>query len=326
MFTAPEAWRPTVEEIWRRHGLGRPREIVAGYPGSNAVFTVDGALVVKIAWPFERSDYYRELELLRVLEPYRGTLLTPHVLYDGVIEGTPDWPYFIMGALPGERLGEVWGRVPRQDRIAIAEHLGHITRALHGVPLDGITTMQTSRTAWAQFIEVQTAGCAEWYRQKGGLPAHLIAQVDTYLAGSVPLFPADLQPVLLNGDITADHELLSLVDGHWRITGFIDFGDALVGHSEYEFTCVHLCALARDWELTRIFLRAYGWDGVWHGPYDAAHFRRRMMVYCLLHPYFQFDAWIEEFGGPERVRSLEELEARLWGHADLKGFLEPCRF
>jgi hygromycin-B 7''-O-kinase len=308
IFTDPLFWRATVEVIWRRHGLGRIERIVAGYPGSNAVFIVNGALVVKIAWPFERSDFYRELELYRLLEPYRAVLLTPSVLCDGVIEGETDWPYFVMEHLPGERLGEVWGQVPREDQLAIAGHLGHIVRALHQVPLDGITTMETSRAAWAHFVEERTVACIEGYHQGGGLPPYLVDQVPAYLAGAMPLFPDDLTPVILNGDITEDHELVSLTEGHWRITGFIDFGDAIVGHNEYEFTCVHLGAFQCDGELTCAFLRAYGWPG-----WSDARFSRRLMVYCLLHPYFEFNSWIERFGGPDHVRSLEELEGKLWG-------------
>jgi len=332
VFTDPTTWRPVIEEIWRRHRLGRPGEIVPGFPGSNAVFIVDDARVVKIAWPFERQSFYRELELYRLLEPYRTTLLTPELLRDhrdgrliegvvegwregepdGVVEGwregEPDWPYFVMERLPGERLGEVWPQVPREDQIAIAGQLGRMTRALHEVPLAGITAMETSRDAWHDFVERRVAACIRTFREEGGLPSHLVEQVPGYLADAQPLFPNDFTPVILNGDITCDHELLSVVDGHWRIAGFIDFGDALVGHSEYEFTCVHLGTFSCDAELTRVFLQAYGWDG-----WQAHRFSRRMMAYCLLHPYFEFDTWIVGTGVSECVRSLEELEVELWG-------------
>jgi hygromycin-B 7''-O-kinase len=308
IFTDAGYWRPLIEEVWRRHGLGHPQEIMPGFPGSNAVFVVDGALVVKIAWPFERDDFYRELELLRLLAPCRAALLTPGVVCDGLIEGEPDWPYFVMEYLPGERLGQVWARVGRADQVAIAEHLGRIVRALHGVRLEGITALETSPAAWARFIERQMAECAGRYRREGGLSPHLIEELPAYLAEAQPLFPANFTPVLLNGDVTEDHALLSPVDGRWCITGFIDFGDALVGHAEYEFTCVHLWTFGCDAELMRAFLCAYGWDG-----WQAARLGRRMMAYCLLHPDFRFDSWIERFGGPEHVYSLKELEDRLWG-------------
>ncbi len=70
---------------------------------------------------------------------------------------------------------------------------------------------------------------------------------------------------------------------------------------------IHRWTFGCDEELTRAFLRAYGGDG-----WADADFNRRMMAYCLLHPYFEFDSWIEKFGGPERVRCLEELQAKLW--------------
>ena len=113
--------------------------------------------------------------------------------------------------------------------------------------------------------------------------------------------------MLLNGDVTEDHALLCCDDGRWRISGYIDFDDALAGHAEYEFTTVHLAVFGCDAELTRAFLQAYGWDG-----WQQERFRRRMMAYCLLHPWFDFSAWIDRLGGPERVASLEQLEAALW--------------
>ena len=41
--------------------------------------------------------------------------------------------------------------------------------------------------------------------------------------------------VLLHGDITRDHLILTEKNRSWSISGVIDFGDARIGHPYYEF-------------------------------------------------------------------------------------------
>ena len=65
VFTQVQVWEPMVRAICRRHLATAPSEILAGYPGSHAVFIVDGTVVVKIAAPFWRDDFCREQELYR---------------------------------------------------------------------------------------------------------------------------------------------------------------------------------------------------------------------------------------------------------------------
>jgi len=300
-------WRAAVEEIWRRHGLGRVERIDTGFPGSNAVFLVNCALWVKIAWPFEHSGIEREIECYRVLEPCRDTLFSPQIVADGVLHDRADWPYFVMEHVPGQRLGDVWADVSQEDRLSVSKQLGRLIRALHSVPLDKLTTMDTSSESWAAFVQQRTANCSADLRQRHALPEYLVEQVPDFLSASGPLFPDDFAPALLHGDVTEDHILLSPVGGHWRITGFIDFGDALVGHSEYEFTCVHLGPFGRGEWLTRAFLESYGWDG-----WESARFVRRMLAYCLIHPWFGFEDYVEDLGGPAQVRSLDDLAVGLW--------------
>lgn len=312
VFQDPGVWRPAIEEIWRRHGLGRVESVELGFPGSNAVFLVNRHLWVKISWPFENSGFEHELECYRLLTPSRSTLLCPSVVVEGTLHDDVDWRYFVMDHVPGKRLADVWTDVPRKDQVDISEHLGRMVRVLHGVPLDGFQTllarMSDSVEAWGDFVHGRSMACLDDFQRRGGMPAHLLSQVPDYLAAAAPLFPVDFTPVLMHGDVTEDHVLLSQIEGHWRITGFIDYGDALVGHSEYEFTCVHLGPFARDGQLTRLFLAAYGWD-----CWDAERFGRRMMAYCVIHPWFRFDDYIEELGGVEAVRSLQQLAQGLWG-------------
>ncbi len=309
VFTDVELWRQAVSEICRRHALGSAPEISAGYPGSNAVFVVDHRWVVKIAWPFDRTGFHREVELLELLEPYRETLLTPRLVAQGTLDGDPGWPYCVMARVPGQRLGDVWPTLRPSERLDIAEQLGVWVRALHAVPMmPPFRSLDSTRAGWERFIAARGAACVGELAARGSLPAHLLAQFPGYLAAAQPLYPPDLTPVLLNGDVTEDHVFLSQNGARWEISGYIDFDDALTGHAEWELAPVHLAVFGCDATLMRAFLQSYGWDG-WQGE----RFRRRMLAFCLLHPWFDFRPWIARLGGAEHVASLESLETALWG-------------
>lgn len=305
IFTRVDVWEPVVREICRRHLSSTPREIRPGYPGSHAVFMVDEAVVVKIAAPFWRDDFAREQGLYRLLED-QEELLAPRLLASGVIEAGQAWPYFLMERRPGARIADVWPEVPTEDRERIVERLGRMTRALHEFPVERLSWPEGTASAWAGFVERQTAGCVHHHREKQSLPAHLLEQLPDYLASVGPLCPPDVRPRLLNGDITEDHVLLSRVGGRWEITGWIDFGDAQVGDPEYEWVAAGLGALARDMALMRRFLAAYGWER-W-----GETFNRRMLAWTLLHRCSDMRPFLERMGGAGRVRSLEELREYLW--------------
>jgi len=302
VFNKAEVWRPFLLEIGKRIGLP-VTEVRPGYEGTNAVFIVNEQAVFKIMCPYFPGDYERELEIYHLLEK-DGDLPTPRVLAQGVLHEAMDWPYMVLSYLPGERLGEVWPRVPREDQLAIARQFGAYTQRLHGQPLEGITSLDTSREHWIGFVQSQIEGAVDYFRSKG-LPAPLIEALPEYLRRVQPLYPPDFQPCLLSADLTEDHELLTFEDGHWRITGLIDFGDAEVGHADFDFVCVNLFCFPADQELLRAFLDGYG-----HRPDER--FNLRMMGYSLLHRFSDMQPWIDQLGGPERVRSWEQLQRHLW--------------
>lgn len=302
VFNKVETWRPLIGEIGRRTGFSAS-EVRPGYGGTNAVFILDERVVVKIISPFFRNDYQRELEVYHLLEQDHA-LPTPRVLGEGTLEGAQPWSYMVLSLLPGERLGAVWPQVPREDRFAIARELGQFTRLLHVRPVDGIASMDTSREAWVRFVGSQTERAVEYFHEQG-VPSHLLDRLPEYLQEVQPLCPSQFEPCLLNCDLTDEHGLLSLVDGHWRITGLIDFGDAEVGHADYEFVAVNLGCLWADRALLRAFLEGYGYS-------LDERFNQRLMGYSLLHRFADMMHWVDRFGGPGEIRSWEQLRRHLW--------------
>ena len=302
VFNKADVWRPLVEAICERHGLPSG-EIRPGFEGTNAVFIVGERVVVKIVSPFFPGDYERELEVYRLLQE-EEELLTPRVLAEGTLEGAQRWPYMGLSLLPGKRLGEVWAMVPRAEQLAIARRMGEMIRRLHDQPLGTIRSMDPDPAAWGRFVQAQVERAPEHFSRQS-LPSHLLDSLPGYLARLMPLYPVDMRPCLLSADLTEDHVLLDLVDGHWRISGLIDFGDAEVGHADFDFCVVHQWCFHIDHELTETFLEGYGY------PRDK-RFNERMMGYSLLHRFADMRPWLKELGGAERVRSWEELQQYLW--------------
>jgi len=338
VFNKANVWRPLVEAICKRHDLPMG-EIRPGFEGTNAVFVVGEHVVVKIVSPFFPGDYERELEVYHLLaDKFQSTtrqvsihynrsedrnlsattikgeietclegdeeLLTPRVLAEGVLEGTQEWPYMVLSLLPGKRLGEVWAAVPREEQLAIAWRLGEMIRRLHEQPLGAIRSMDTDPKVWEGFVRTQIERAPEHFCRQG-LPGHLLDSLSGYLAKLLPLYPVDMRPCLLSADLTEDHVLLDLVDGRWQISGLIDFGDAEVGHADFDFCVVHLWCFHIDQELTGAFLGGYGY-------HPDERFNERMMGYSLLHRFADMRPWLKELGGAERVRSWEQLQQYLW--------------
>jgi hygromycin-B 7''-O-kinase len=311
IMTDPDYWRPMVEHIVRKHNLGEIQQIRPGYPGSNAVFWVNETVIVKIFAPFWQEGFERELESYQYLAPY-DELQMPKVLAHGAVEAGQAWKYVVMEGLAGAPIFEVWEKIPRDNRLEIAEHFGRMIQKLHQIPVDGIRSMDTSRAGWRRFVQTQMERCVAHHRDNQSLPEHLLAQIPDFLEQASPLFPPDFSPCIVNSDLTRDHLLLSQIGGRWQITGLIDFGDVEVGHRDYEFVALHLDAFGGDAELTRAFLQTYEYpNGI------DPRFNQRMMAYSILHRYLRFNEipfLTARYGGDlEAVKTLDELGAILWG-------------
>ena len=128
-----------------------------------------------------------------------------------------------------------------------------------------------------------------------------------FFAGLPPLFEPGFEQVLLSADVTDEHILVGRREGHWEVTGYIDFGDAMLGHSHYEFAAPG-CSITRgSLPLQRAMLRAYG--------YSEAELKgelaMQLMAYTLLHRFINVPELLELFSDHQPT-SFEELCRLLW--------------
>ena len=312
MFTNPDYWRPYVEEVCSRHGLGPCRAVRTGLPGTMPVFIVDERVVVKFFAEYFQGDtgFRVEREVYGLLAG-REDIPAPALVASGELfpegeDGWP-WPYLVVELLPGRSLGEVAGRVSAADRLAVAQYLAPILRRLHRLRLEPSVDLRPTWDAFDVFLAGQRANVVAQHQRWRALPERLIAQIEDYLPPLAELVDHRLPPHLLHCDLNADHVLGGFTGDHWQPTGVIDFGDAKVGDRLYELEALHIGLFHGDKRLLRAFLDAYGFD-----PDLRRDFTQRAMSMALLHEFNVLGEVTQRFPGATDGRSLEELTTLLW--------------
>lgn len=311
VFTDAAYWRPYVEEICARHGLGPCRAVRSGLPGTYPVFIVDGHHVVKLFGElFKGGASFRiELEMYELLAADRA-IPAPALVASGDLFAAGDgwpWPYIVTEALPGASLSEADERVSFPDKIAVCRFLAPVVRRIHALKPERPSHLPRTWDAFDRFLAERRAGCAEHHRTWGSLPERLVAQLDDYLPPLPELVDHTVPPRVLHCDLNADHILGYFEGDRGRPAGIIDFGDAMAGDRIYELVALHIGLFRCDKRLLRTFLDEYGFDEALRRD-----FVRRAMGMTLLHEFDVLSGVFPAFPDAARVDNLAELAALLW--------------
>lgn len=282
----PERWRDVVAAIAAEHS-GAPAIPVDA--GTALVALVGDALVLKLYPPFLRDHCEFERGALRALQG-RLTLPTPDLVATGERDG---WPWQLMTQLPGRTLDHVWPELDEVLKCSVLQAIGRTAAEVHALPVGPLAPLAP---AWPDFLAQQRAKCGS-RQQRTGLPAHLLAQLEAFLAGPVPEGP----DVLLTGEYTPFN---LMTDGR-RLSGMFDFGDGLVGPLEYDWLGP-MCFLAAGHAAR---LDAF-FDGYHGRPFDRRR-REELLRLLLLHRYSCLPAQIALPGWQDQP-GFSALAARIW--------------
>jgi hygromycin-B 7''-O-kinase len=298
IYRDESVWLPAMRVICERHGLDAALLEFAP-PGSHVVFRVGPELYVKLFAPLWRRDYLPEKLVLDKLSGQFDWPL-PHLMAEGEIEG---WPYLIVTAVDGAPLNEVWSAMEEPDREHIAARCGEFMAWLHSMPIEGLEEIAVD---WPAFVERQIQSCVQQLEQSE-LDERLIRSTVVFLDDLPSLFEPAFQPVLLSADVTDEHILVSKCDGRWELTGYIDFGDAMVGHPYYEFVAPGCCITYSSPRLRRAMLLGYGFSA---NQLDE-RLSEQLMGHTLTHRFIDVPYLLTLFEGQQLV-SLNDLQRALW--------------
>ncbi len=253
--------------------------------GSNVVYAF-GSLIVKLFPPPWKEDFYTEKVALAFANTHG--LPAPEIVAEGEIDG---WPYFIATRLNGIPVAEVWHGLHWEQKREIVVQLGRLMHALHG---SGVP--KGLPDDWDAFLRLRLSRAENHHKVAEPWRSWIVEQLKDFRE-------PPLQMVLLHGDLTRDHLLLTERDNELSISGLIDFGDARVGHPYYDFAVPLLDYVYGEPELSGVLLDAYGLA-------QASEIVDSLTKYCLLHEFATLDDHLERFPteSPDHFRRL------LWDH------------
>jgi hygromycin-B 7''-O-kinase len=298
-FTDAGLWSPFIEWICRQHDWSC-NLVRSGLAGTFPVFIVDDQRVVKFFGPlFEGEQCWRvEKEAARLLSDVPAVPLA-RLMASGVLDFEPAWKYLVFEYVPGLSIGEVYARVPFEEKLSLVRRLGDWLLRIHRIKIrDGKSLPCLSLDLARNWFS------SRWPEGRANWPAQLGRQVKDYLNANGHFFQGGHEN-LIHADLTRDHILGKFQFGHWETMAVIDLGDAMLGNIYYELAALHLDLFDCDKRLLGAFLQVYGLS-------PDRNFVRKAMVTSLLH---QFDvyapmfAWKPEF---QEMQTLEDLADHVW--------------
>lgn len=312
IFLDVERWRPVVGRIVWAEGLGTVEKIEAGYPGTCAVFVVNGmyngAYVVKVYPPMLPLDGAKEQQVYRLLDG-RVDLL-PTLLGAGVYPDRIDWPYLVLAFSQGTPIREVYAQLDSADKVQIAQQVGSALRTVHTTAISDAPPLDAQTDQWLAFLQRRRIDCMAELRQAAILSESILVEIETFLDAYLAVRSREtVRPVLLHADLTEDHLLLVNNDERgWHASALLDWADAEAGAPAYEWVALWFGLCHRDQDLFYAVLKAYN-------PTLALDesFYRECLAYTFLHrfgPGIIEHAWRGD--GSPNIASLYELQQWLW--------------
>ena len=297
-------WRPVVDAICASEGI-RYRNIERPRSNTNAVFILDRRLVIKIYSPFW-SEHDIEPKLIEVLSA-DGAVPVPKIVASGRYQDRTTWRYLVMEHCPGLTLESLRPELSQAEVLSIAAQTGTVTKALHETDVDKLEGADAGET-WDALVHRRRRQVLPELVSRGLITSGVTEMLAEILDNTIDESMSRPR-VVVHGDLESDHVLLSTVNGEWRVSSIIDFGDARVGVRDYEWMPLWLGLFDRNVAEMRAFIESY--DPTLLS--DEA-FPRRVMGWTLLHD-FGTDAiaeLLDRANTPTPIETLDELRNTVW--------------
>ncbi|WDE03596.1 phosphotransferase [Thalassomonas viridans] len=270
-----EFWQPLLEHLKEKHQLpdGSWQRIRTG---ANVLFSLDDQLVLKIVPPNWGYQGQAEIDSCSLLGRQLSVAI-PEVVASGTVN---NWLYVVMTKLPGTSLADVWQDLGHSDKLVLVKQLGSFIRELHQLTLPDDHQMKVN---WADYIDKLKQDCLPRHKRKG-VDESLVAQIEAYLSGQALVFD-DGTDLFIHMDLHPWNLMVQHKEGQYRLSGVLDFGDAIVGRSRLlELLTPLLFMCQGDKALALALLKSYSLLDV----DDKEVLRQQLMAIALLRPACDF--------------------------------------
>lgn len=253
------------------------------YACANAVYRLDDQRYLKVYGPTAERQFHVERSILQTLKNY-NTVPAPHIVAEGEPAQYP--PYLIMLEIPGSTAENVWVDLSRFDQLAIARELGEITAAIHCLPQQDLAVVEQQFGGWREHVEAEQA------RQFPHIEA--TENISLQRRNDMIRFMKVEAQELLNSslkvthcELAHNHIYLSQDMGTWKVTGLIDWADAMLGPPEWDVAFLWFWTFSRDREAMRVCLQTLYADNP-----PPERFARRCLA-AILHTHSMPSLWAE---------------------------------
>ncbi|MES2039824.1 MAG: aminoglycoside 3'-phosphotransferase/choline kinase family protein [Pseudomonadota bacterium] len=243
------AWMPVLEHLQQAFDL--PAGSWEKIPlGANALFGLGEQVIVKLVPPNWRRQGDKEILVAPLLEG-KLSLQTPRLIASGEID---NWVFVVSSRLQGTLLADIWPSLDIQQKQSIMMQTGQVLREIRSVRFDAGIAIKVD---WPVYIRDLIAGCMVRHERRK-MPEGLLSQVMPYIeavgdfarAGDLRFIHMDVHP----WNLMAQQE-----QGLWKLSGLLDFGDAIVGNNDrFELLTPMIFMAQGNPLLLQSLLEAYG--------------------------------------------------------------------
>lgn len=261
---------------------------------NNAVFRLDEGRYLKLFGPTTMRQFAVERAVLETMGRQEA-VPAPRLLAAAERPERP--PYLFMTAVGGAPAEMCWDDLTRSEQLAVAGEIGSLTAAIHRLPQEGLAAAEREkggREAYIQEMEAERMAEIEaaetlTRRQRDEMLDYVLGEARELMEGA---------PCFTHSDFSHAHVFLGRNRGRAVVTGFIDWGEAMLGPPEWDTTFHWFWTFSRDREAMRACLAGYYEDGR-----RPAHFARLCMARHL-YSFSMGELWppfVEELDAGEAI-------------------------
>jgi len=242
---------------------------------ANAIYRLGNRQYLKIFGPDAEWQFHLERTMLNLLEKHQS-IPAPRLVTEGYGDGLQ--PYIIMTAVPGKTAQAIWDELSRPEQLAIARELGSITADIHRLPLQNFQVVEQVVGSKARQIQGIMANRVEQIIAAEKLTNNQRDKLLTFLSGEALAYISRAQNIN-HYDLAHNHVFLVGQGNGVKVSGIIDWGEAILGPPEWDIVYLWFWTFSGDRRAMQECLRAL--YGVEDRPDD---FARRCLAAVLYTP------------------------------------------
>jgi hygromycin-B 7''-O-kinase len=264
----------------------------------NAIYEIDSGHFVKLYGPRSMTLYRMEKTLLEMVAG--GAVSAPRIVAAG--KPSDARPYLILTQMPGETAEHAWDRILRHDQLGIARELGAAVAALHATDPGILADTRALPGSLRETAPMNMAKNCEHIEATEGLSAAEADEFTAFIRDEGAALLAETT-CIVHCELTNNHIYLRQDRDRWRLSGLIDFADAMVSAPEFDIAWLWPWTFSRDAEAMRVCLDAL-YDGR-DRPDDLAR-RSLAATLCSYSAEGLWDEYIPQRPGAASVADMTE--------------------